>query len=179
MSELDAKDPVEVSIGAEQLFTALRSIAKPVGSKMIRAVFIGAPNTGKSSVINSICKLRKVKAATTITDPITGDTRPAPTALGGGRCGVSMEPGTTQLFEAVRVESDLELVDTPAPVLNTATTDPNILILRNFASMDKSQDHSAVEALLKLLPKPALMAVRPRSHSLCMLIAYVSVPLSI
>lgn len=141
------------TIGADSLLALLKSHVKSLGVKRINVVVVGGPNSGKSSVINSLFK----------TTGKTGGIVPPPTlgatvAIGGGRVGVSSVPESTRLFENVRLSSDIELVDTPAPPASLIGLDMDVMALRNFVNTDLLPGiPTPVGALLRIVPKEHLM----------------------
>merc|ERR1719262_1529201 len=105
------------------------------GSKMkahINVGIVGYPNTGKSSVINSIKRTNAVEA--------------------GGRAGVTKE------MQEVKLDSKVTLIDSPGVVFEGASDDPSV-VLRNVVRVENVDDPvGVVEALLKKSPAEAVQS---------------------
>jgi len=121
-------------VGADELMQLLKNYSR-TGDKKAKAHIcvgiIGYPNTGKSSVINSM--KRKCSVET------------------GGRAGV------TKNLQEVSLDSKITLIDSPGVVFEGASDDPSV-VLRNTVSIESISDPvGVVEALLKKAPREAVM----------------------
>ncbi|CAK0859009.1 unnamed protein product [Prorocentrum cordatum] len=122
-------------VGADDLMQLLKNYARTGdGSKMkahINVGIVGYPNTGKSSVINSIKRTNAVEA--------------------GGRAGVTKE------MQEVKIDSKVTLIDSPGVVFEGDSADPTVA-LRNILAVDRLPDPvGVVEALIAKAPRQSLL----------------------
>lgn len=121
-------------IGADELMQLLKNYARMGGGKSkahLSVGVIGYPNTGKSSVINSMKRHAAVEV--------------------GGRAGV------TKVMQEVQLDAKVTLIDSPGVVFEGASEDPAV-VLRNVVRVEHILDPvSVVEALLAKAPREALL----------------------
>ena len=79
--------------------------------------FIGYPNTGKSSIINSLKRKQSVGTAST--------------------------PGFTKCLASVKLDSNIELIDSPGVILNENEKESR-LVLRNSLKLEKKINSVAI-----------------------------------
>ena len=110
--------------GTKFLFNRLRDLGK-AGNQNI--LIVGYPNTGKSSIIQSLTKNKK-------------------------KVGISSSAGFTRAIKRIKLTNDLYLIDTPG-VIPIDETDETAIALKACMVADKVKDPLAVvEALYDLLP---------------------------
>lgn len=119
-------------IGAEILMKLLGNYCRSKDIKTaIRVGVVGFPNTGKSSIINS---LKRCKA-----------------------CNVGSQPGITRAMQEVQLDKHIKLLDSPGVVMATGASDMSV-ILRNCVKLETLEDPvGPVEAILKRCSKEQLM----------------------
>lgn len=121
-------------VGADDLMQLLKNYARSGGTKMkahLHVGIVGYPNTGKSSVINSMKRHAAV-----------------PT---GGRAGV------TKTMQEVLLDKTITLIDSPGVVFEGKSDDPSV-VLRNVVTVDGVQDPiGVVEAMLSKAPREAFL----------------------
>jgi len=121
------------SVGAEALLQLLKNYSRSLNlKKSITIGFIGYPNVGKSSVINS---LKRTRAA-----------------------GTSSIPGFTTSLQEIRLDGNIKLIDCPGVLLNESD-DPTNLVLKNAVKVNEVDGLSAVNSILERCPKESLMHV--------------------
>ncbi|RCI08276.1 hypothetical protein L249_8363, partial [Ophiocordyceps polyrhachis-furcata BCC 54312] len=103
------------SFGKGSLITLLRQFCSLHSNrKQISVGVIGAPNTGKSSIINTLLK-KKV-------------------------CSVAPIPGETKVWQYVSLTRRIYLIDSPGVVPPSSSDSPTDLLLRGVVRMEKVQD---------------------------------------
>lgn len=121
-------------VGADELMQLLKNYSRQGGTKMKAHVSVGVvgyPNTGKSSVINSMKRHSAVET--------------------GGRAGV------TKVMQEVQLDSKVTLIDSPGVVFEGDSEDPSV-VLRNVVRVESISDPVAVvEALAVKAPRQALL----------------------
>ncbi|ETO02431.1 hypothetical protein RFI_35005, partial [Reticulomyxa filosa] len=118
------KGVVNQCVGAEALIQLLKNYARSLDLKApITVGFIGYPNTGKSSVINSLKRTQAV--------------------------GTSSVPGFTTQLKEVKLDSSVKLIDSPGVILNQHEMETR-LVLRNAL---KVQSVDSVEAVVRHILK--------------------------
>ncbi|KAK6175475.1 hypothetical protein SNE40_013934 [Patella caerulea] len=119
-------------LGAEMLMNLLRNYCRNQGFKMaIRVGVVGFPNTGKSSIINS---LKRSKT-----------------------CNVGATPGVTRMMQEIQLDKHIKLLDSPGVVMATGKSDV-AQILRNVVKIETLPDPiEAVDAIVKRCNKEQLM----------------------
>ncbi|OWF35042.1 guanine nucleotide-binding protein-like 3 homolog [Mizuhopecten yessoensis] len=119
-------------IGADILMKLLGNYCRSRDIKTaIRVGVVGFPNTGKSSIINS---LKRCKA-----------------------CNVGSQPGITRAMQEVHLDKYINLLDSPGVVMATGASDMSV-ILRNCVKLESLADPvGPVEAILKRCSKEQLM----------------------
>lgn len=128
-------------VGADELMQLLKNYGR-MGKSQVKAHLsvgiVGYPNTGKSSVINSMKRSRSVGV--------------------GGRAGV-----TTALQE-VPLDSKVTLIDSPGVVFEGSSEDPAV-VLRNVIRVEGISDPvGVVEALIMKTPRDALLEFYGADH---------------
>jgi len=119
------------AVGAEALLQLLKNYSRSLNlKKSITIGFIGYPNVGKSSVINS---LKRTRAA-----------------------GTSSTPGFTTSLQEIRLDANIKLIDCPGVLLNESD-DPTNLVLKNAIRVNEVDGFSAVNSILERCPKESLM----------------------
>jgi len=119
------------AVGAEALLQLLKNYSRSLNlKKSITIGFIGYPNVGKSSVINS---LKRTRAA-----------------------GTSSTPGFTTSLQEIRLDANIKLIDCPGVLLNESD-DPTNLVLKNAIRVNDVDGFSAVNSILERCPKESLM----------------------
>lgn len=92
---------------------------------------VGFPNTGKSSIINSLKRSRV--------------------------CDVGAVPGITRAMQSVQLDKHIKLLDSPGVVLSTSTSDV-AAVLRNVVKLEAVDDPTpCVEAILSRCQKTQMM----------------------
>jgi len=121
-------------IGADELMQLLKNYSRTGGTKAkahLHVGIVGYPNTGKSSVINSMKRHAAVQT--------------------GGRAGV------TKTMQEVLLDRMITLIDSPGVVFEGKSDDPSV-VLRNVVSVDGVQDPvGVVEAMLAKAPREAVL----------------------
>eukprot|EP00929_Paragymnodinium_shiwhaense_P108309 TRINITY_DN74627_c0_g1_i1.p1 TRINITY_DN74627_c0_g1~~TRINITY_DN74627_c0_g1_i1.p1 ORF type:complete len:523 (+),score=167.98 TRINITY_DN74627_c0_g1_i1:91-1569(+) len=121
-------------VGADEVMQLLKNYARSGGTKMkthVTVGIVGYPNTGKSSVINSMKRQHSVEA--------------------GGKAGV------TKIMQEIKLDSKITLLDSPGVVFEGTSDDPSV-VLRNVVKVESVQDpQGVVEALLKKAPREAVL----------------------
>jgi len=121
-------------IGADELMQLLKNYARSGGAKNKAHVSVGVvgyPNTGKSSVINSMRRHSAVEV--------------------GGKAGV------TKVMQEVQLDSKVTLIDSPGVVFEGSSEDPAV-VLRNVVRVESVSDPvGVVEAMLTKAPRHALL----------------------
>lgn len=120
-------------VGADDLMQLLKNYSRVGGSQTKAHVSVGVvgyPNTGKSSVINSMKRHNSVQV--------------------GGQAGV------TKVMQQVPLDSKVTLIDSPGVVFAGNSDDPNV-VLRNVVKVENVADPvGVVEALIAKTPRDAL-----------------------
>jgi len=121
------------AVGAQQLLELLKNYCREENSKkQIIVGIVGFPNVGKSSLINSMTRTRKV--------------------------GVSNTPGFTKTMQEVILDKDIKLLDCPGVVFSK--NDPNSLILKNVVRVeDLNEPIEIVELILKKVDNENLISL--------------------
>mmetsp|Transcript_83032 Transcript_83032/g.240229 ORF Transcript_83032/g.240229 Transcript_83032/m.240229 type:complete len:473 (+) Transcript_83032:82-1500(+) len=122
-------------VGADELMQLLKNYARMGdGGKtkgQLTVGIVGYPNTGKSSVINSMKRHCAVET--------------------GGRAGV------TKVLQEVQLDSKITLIDSPGIVFEGASDDPSV-ILRNVVRVESVGDPvGVVDAMIRKAPREALL----------------------
>merc|ERR1719499_1076590 len=111
------------SVGSEALLQLLKNYSRSLNLKTsITIGFIGYPNTGKSSVINSLKRTRSA--------------------------GTSSTPGFTTSLQEIRLDANIKLIDSPGVLLNESD-DPTSLVLKNAIRVDQVDGMTAVTTILE------------------------------
>ncbi|XP_005106673.1 guanine nucleotide-binding protein-like 3 homolog [Aplysia californica] len=117
-------------LGADVLMKLLRNYCRET-EMSINVGVVGFPNTGKSSIINSLKRSRV--------------------------CDVGAVPGITRAMQGVQLDKHIKLLDSPGVVLSTSTSDV-AAVLRNVVKLEAVQDPvPCVEAILKRCQKFQMM----------------------
>mmetsp|Transcript_74121 Transcript_74121/g.143414 ORF Transcript_74121/g.143414 Transcript_74121/m.143414 type:complete len:478 (+) Transcript_74121:60-1493(+) len=121
-------------VGADELMQLLKNYSRTGGTKTkahLHVGIVGYPNTGKSSVINSMKRHAAVQT--------------------GGRAGV------TKTMQEVLLDRMITLIDSPGVVFEGKSDDPSV-VLRNVVTVDGVQDPvGVVEAMLAKAPREAFL----------------------
>jgi len=121
-------------VGADELMQLLKNYSRMNGSKSkfhTSVGIVGYPNTGKSSIINSMKRHNSVQV--------------------GGRAGV------TRVAQEVPLDKKVTLIDTPGVVFAGSSEDPAV-VLRNVVRVENLTDpEGVVDALIKKVPREALL----------------------
>ncbi|XP_067683013.1 guanine nucleotide-binding protein-like 3 homolog [Haliotis asinina] len=119
-------------LGAEVLMKLLGNYCRNQDIRTtIRVGVVGFPNTGKSSIINS---LKRSKA-----------------------CNVGSMPGITKSMQEVQLDKHIKLLDSPGVVMAQMSSD-TVTVLRNVVKIEQLADPvEPVEAILKRCSKQQLM----------------------
>ncbi|ESO11270.1 hypothetical protein HELRODRAFT_194872 [Helobdella robusta] len=130
------KDDVRRSsqcLGSDLLIAMLNTYCRNKNIKTsITIGIVGFPNTGKSSIINS---LKRTKA-----------------------CNVGSTPGVTRSSQAVQLDKYIKLLDSPGVVMATNASRPEDLVLRNCVKLESLADPiPTVSAILNRCNKQQLM----------------------
>lgn len=129
----DSSKSMSQAVGTDALMSLLKNYCRSMNLKTSLSIgFIGYPNTGKSSVINSLKRTRSV--------------------------GTSSRPGFTTCLQEVKLDGKIKLIDSPGVLLNRSD-DPASLVLKNAITVDKVDGISAVSAMLARCSKESLMEV--------------------
>jgi len=111
-------------VGADALLGLLKNYCRSINIKTTISVgFVGYPNVGKSSIINSLKRNRAV--------------------------GTSSTPGFTQTLQEVKLDRNIFLIDSPGVILNENDDDAS-LVLKNSV---KLQDIDAIETVNKIVSR--------------------------
>ncbi|XP_045165338.2 guanine nucleotide-binding protein-like 3 homolog [Mercenaria mercenaria] len=119
-------------LGADTLMKLLGNYCRSKDIKtVIRVGVVGLPNTGKSSIINSLKR--------------------------GKACNVGATPGVTKQMKEVQLDKHVRLLDSPGVVMATEKSDTSV-ILRNCVKLENLEDPTGpVEAILKRCNKQQMM----------------------
>lgn len=102
------------AVGAGALLSLLKNFAKTATGALTVGVF-GAPNVGKSSLINSVARAKV--------------------------CAVASTPGHTKVVQPVSIDKQLRLLDCPGVVFQDSTTqNKNAALLRNVVKVELVED---------------------------------------
>ncbi|GFO27717.1 guanine nucleotide-binding protein-like 3-like protein [Plakobranchus ocellatus] len=117
-------------LGADVLMKLLRNYCRST-EMAINVGVVGFPNTGKSSIINS---LKRAKA-----------------------CEVGANPGITKAMQSVHLDKHIKLLDSPGVVLTNSPSDV-AAVLRNVVKLESLDDPvPCVEAILTRCQKMQMM----------------------
>ncbi|KAK3797445.1 hypothetical protein RRG08_011696 [Elysia crispata] len=117
-------------LGADVLMKLLRNYCRNT-EMAINVGVVGFPNTGKSSIINS---LKRAKA-----------------------CEVGANPGITKAMQSVQLDKHIKLLDSPGVVLTNSPSDV-AAVLRNVVKLESLDDPvPCVEAILMRCQKMQMM----------------------
>jgi len=129
----DSAKSMSQSVGVDALMSLLKNYCRSFKLKTSLTIgFIGYPNTGKSSVINSLKRTRSV--------------------------GTSSRPGFTTNLQEVKLDGNIKLIDSPGVLLNRHD-DPTSLVLKNAITVDQVDGMTAVSGILNRCNKESLMEV--------------------
>jgi len=129
----DSSKSMSQAVGVDALMSLLKNYCRTLKLKTSLSVgFIGYPNTGKSSVVNSLKRTRSV--------------------------GTSARPGFTTCLQEVKLDGNIKLIDSPGVLLNQHD-DPTSLVLKNAIRVDQVDGVQAVTGILDRCPKDSLMEV--------------------
>jgi len=121
-------------VGADELMQLLKNYSRMNGSQAkfhTMVGIVGYPNTGKSSIINSMKRHNSVQV--------------------GGRAGV------TRVAQEVPLDKKVTLIDTPGVVFAGSSEDPAV-VLRNVVRVELLSDpEGVVDALIKKVPRESLL----------------------
>ncbi|BFZ09100.1 hypothetical protein BsWGS_12139 [Bradybaena similaris] len=117
-------------LGADMLMKLLKNYCRTT-EMAINVGVVGFPNTGKSSIINS---LKRSKA-----------------------CDVGAVPGITRTMQSVQIDKHIKLLDSPGVVLSASPSDV-AAVLRNVVKLESLDDPiPCVEAILSRCQKTQMM----------------------
>ncbi|CAG5124217.1 unnamed protein product [Candidula unifasciata] len=117
-------------LGADMLMKLLKNYCRTT-EMAINVGVVGFPNTGKSSIINS---LKRSKA-----------------------CDVGAVPGITRTMQSIQLDKHIKLLDSPGVVLSTSPSDV-AAVLRNVVKLESLEDPvPCVEAILSRCQKSQMM----------------------
>jgi nuclear GTP-binding protein len=129
-------------VGADEVMQLLKNYARMNGGQtkaQLSVGIVGYPNTGKSSVINSMKRHSSVQV--------------------GGRAGV------TKQMQEVPLDSKVTLIDSPGVVFSGDSEDPAV-VLRNVVRVESVSDPvGVVEALISKTPREALLEYYGAEHN--------------
>jgi len=129
-ARMDHQRAGSAALGADVLMKLLRNYCRET-SMSINVGVVGFPNTGKSSLINSLKRSRV--------------------------CDVGAVPGITKAMQTVQLDKHVRLVDSPGVVLAADTTDV-AAVLRNVVKLEAVADPTpCVEAILARCQKAQMM----------------------
>lgn len=129
---MDALDGA-ACLGGDNLLELLKNYCRSQSlKKSITVGIIGYPNTGKSSLINSLCRSK--------------------VAPEGAR------PGFTRTVQEIKLDKDVILLDCPGIVFSNTEENSADIVLRNAVEMEKIADPvPVVDAVLRRCPRERLM----------------------
>jgi len=115
------------AIGIDALLQLLKNYARISPSESTKTCItvgiIGYPNVGKSSILNSLKRIRAV--------------------------GVSPTPGFTKSMQEIKLDKNIRLVDSPGVVFDDEASSGTHIVLRNCIKVDSVQDPiPAIQSLL-------------------------------
>jgi nuclear GTP-binding protein len=140
------------AVGAEELIGLLKNYSRLGDMKSIIGVgVVGFPNVGKSSLLNSLLRIRAV--------------------------GVSSTPGFTKQSQEVILDKNIRLIDSPGVVF--ADGDSAATALRNCVNVEELEDViTPIQAILDRCPQPYLMQLyaipKFKNHDVMAFLALVS-----
>lgn len=123
------------SLGADALLQLLKHYARTGSVRTsITVGIIGFPNVGKSSVINSLCRVRAAKVGAT--------------------------PGVTKTAQEIHLDKKVKLLDTPGIVFPKAGDVSDDIVLRNVVKLEQVADLiSPVATILKRCDKSVILSI--------------------
>jgi len=123
------------SLGGDALLQLLKHYARTGAVKTsITVGLVGFPNVGKSSVINSLCRVRAAKVGAT--------------------------PGVTKSAQEIHLDKRVKLLDTPGIVFPKANDVSDDIILRNVVKLEQVADPvSPVNTILKRCNKHVMLSI--------------------
>lgn len=123
------------SLGADALLQLLKHYARTGSVRTAITVgIIGFPNVGKSSVINSLCRVRAAKVGAT--------------------------PGVTKTAQEIHLDKKVKLLDTPGIVFPKTNDVSDDIVLRNVVKLEQVQDLiSPVATILKRCDKSVILSI--------------------
>lgn len=123
------------SLGADALLQLLKHYARTGTVRTsITVGLIGFPNVGKSSVINSLCRVRAAKVGAT--------------------------PGVTKAAQEIHLDKRVKLLDTPGIVFPKAGDVSDDIILRNVVKLEQVSDPiSPVVKILQRCNKHVILSI--------------------
>lgn len=121
------------TVGVGALLSLLKNYCRSLNlNNSLTVGFFGYPNTGKSSIINSLKRKRVVE--------------------------ISSIPGLTTVIKEIRLENNIRLIDSPGIIMNGNEKDTS-LFLRNALRIEQIDRIGAVTQILKLCDKKKLMEI--------------------
>jgi len=123
------------SLGADALLQLLKHYSRTGGMRTAITVgLIGFPNVGKSSVINSLCRVRAAKVGAT--------------------------PGVTKTAQEIHLDKRVKLLDTPGIVFPKTTDVSDDIVLRNVVKLEQVADPiSPIDTILKRCNKAVILSI--------------------
>lgn len=126
-TECESRDPFRI-LSREELIDYFKTFSESLGhSGTLMVGFVGYPNVGKSSTINTLLRAKKVSTSAT--------------------------PGKTKHFQTFFLDKDLCICDCPGLVFPNFVSSKAEMILSGILPIDQMKDHvPAVKLLISLIP---------------------------